>query len=155
MDRTSRIAIAERVLAMLDKDQIDYGDESWEADIGRFTDRERFELEKRKFFLERPQLIAFSADLPEPGDYYATEIAGKPILIVRGKDGQARAFLNACRHRGVKIAEGCGHAAGFTCPYHGWTYGIDGALTSVPSRMAFEESQLQGRGLIPLPVAEE
>ena len=62
----------------------------WEADIGRFVDQERFELEKQKFFLERPQLIALTADLPEPGDYYATEIAGKPILLVRGKDGKAR-----------------------------------------------------------------
>ena len=72
-----------------------------------------------KLFLERPQLIALSADLPNPGDYYATDIAGKPILIVRGKEGKAKAFLNACRHRGVKLAdEGCGHGQGFTCPYH-------------------------------------
>ncbi len=129
------------------------GEESWEADIGRFVDQERFEVEKKKLFLERPQLIALSADLPEPGDYYATDIAGRPILIVRGKDGVARAFLNACRHRGVKLAEGCGHGAGFTCPYHGWTYNTEGALISVPSRQSFDPSQL--RGLIALPTAEE
>jgi nitrite reductase/ring-hydroxylating ferredoxin subunit len=129
------------------------GEESWEADIGRFVDQERFEREKRMMFLERPQLIALSADLPEPGDYYATDIAGKPILIVRGKDGVARAFLNACRHRGVKLAEGCGHGAGFTCPYHGWTYNTEGALISVPSRQAFDPAQL--RGLVALPTAED
>jgi phenylpropionate dioxygenase-like ring-hydroxylating dioxygenase large terminal subunit len=155
MDRAARIAIAKRVLDMIDKDEVDYSDESWEADIGRFVDKERFELEKQKFFLERPQLIAYSADIPNPGDYYATEIVGRPILLTRGKDGKARAFLNACRHRGVKLAEGCGHAAGFTCPYHGWTFGIDGTLLSVPSRMAFEESQLKNRNLIELPLAEE
>lgn len=155
MDRAARIAIAKRVLGMLDTDELDFSDESWEADIGRFVDKERFEIEKQKFFLERPQLIAYTADLPDPGDYYATEIVGRPILLVRGKDGKARAFLNACRHRGVKIAEGCGHAAGFTCPYHGWTYGTDGSLSSVPSRMAFEESQLKDRNLIALPLAEE
>src|SRR5579884_3147751 len=139
MERAARIAIAKRILGMVEKDEVDYSDESWECDIGRFTDKERFEIEKQKFFLERPQLIAYTADIPEPGDYYATEIAGRPILLTRGKDGEARAFLNACRHRGVKLAEGCGHAKGFTCPYHGWTFGTDGALLSVPSPKAFEE----------------
>jgi len=155
MDRNARIAIAKRVLEMIDKDEVDFSDESWEVDIGRFVDKDRFELEKQKFFLERPQLIAYSADLPNPGDYYTTEIAGRPILLTRGKDGKAHAFLNACRHRGVKLAEGCGHAAGFTCPYHGWTFGNDGTLLSVPSRMAFEESQLKDRNLIALPIVEQ
>jgi len=155
MERTKRIAIAKRVLELVDQGVPEYGEESWEADIGRFVDKDRFELEKQKLFLERPQLIALSGDIPNPGDYYATDVAGRPILIVRGKDGKVRAFLNACRHRGVKLAEGCGHAAGFTCPYHGWTFGNDGTLLSVPSRSAFEESQLKDRNLIALPVVEE
>jgi phenylpropionate dioxygenase-like ring-hydroxylating dioxygenase large terminal subunit len=153
MDKAKRIAIAKDVLKLVESGQPEFGEESWEADIGRFIDKERFDLEKRKLFLERPQLIALTADLPNPGDYYATDIAGKPILIVRNKDGEAKAFLNACRHRGVKLAEGCGHGAGFTCRYHGWTYNTDGELISVPSRGAFEAAQL--RGLIALPIAEE
>ena len=152
MDKAKRIAIAKDVLKLVEQGQPEYGEESWEADIGRFIDKDRFELEKRKLFWERPQLIALTADLPNPGDYYATDIAGKPILIVRNKDGEAKAFLNACRHRGVKLAEGCGHGNGFTCPYHGWTYNTDGALISVPSRQSFEPEQL--RGLIALPIAE-
>jgi phenylpropionate dioxygenase-like ring-hydroxylating dioxygenase large terminal subunit len=153
MEKSERVAIAKHVLSLIENETPYMGDESWEADIGRFVDQERFDLEKRKLFLERPQLIALSADLPNPGDFYATDIAGKPILIVRNKDGQAQAFLNACRHRGVKLAEGCGHGQGFTCPYHGWTYNNDGELISVPSRSAFEPGQL--RGLIALPIAEE
>jgi phenylpropionate dioxygenase-like ring-hydroxylating dioxygenase large terminal subunit len=155
MERSERIAIAKQILGLIESEKPYYGDESWEVDVGRFIDKDRFELEKQKLFLERPQLIALSADIPNPGDYYATDIAGRPILLVRGKDGVARGFLNACRHRGVKLAEGCGHGAGFTCPYHGWTYSNDGALLSVPSRMAFEESQLKDRNLIALPTAEE
>ena len=155
MDREHRIAIAKQVLAMLETDEVQMGEESIEFDIGRFVDKDRFELEKEEFFRKRPQLIAFTADLPEPGDYYATQIAEKPILLVRGKDGKARAFLNACRHRGVKLAEGCGQGKGFTCPYHGWTYNNEGELISVPSRMAFDAEQLEGRGLIPLPIHEE
>ena len=155
MDRAMQLEITRKILAFNEKDEVEYGPESWETSIGRFTDPERFELEKQKFFLERPQLIAYSADIPNPGDYYATEIAGKPILLTRDKDGKAHAFLNACRHRGVKLAEGCGHAAGFTCPYHGWTYASDGKLLSVPSRASFEESQLKDRNLIALPTAED
>jgi nitrite reductase/ring-hydroxylating ferredoxin subunit len=153
MEKSGRIAIAKEIIALIESGEPYQGPESWEADIGRFIDKDRFELEKQKLFLERPQLIALSADIPNVGDYYATDIAGKPILITRGKDGKAKAFLNACRHRGVKLAEGCGHGAGFTCPYHGWTYNNDGDLISVPSRQSFEPGQL--RGLITLPTHEE
>src|SRR6201985_2457998 len=153
MDRAQRVAIAKRILDFHARDVDEMGEESWETDIGRFTDQARFELEKTEFFMKRPQLIAYTADFPEPGDYYATEIAGKPIILVRNKDGVAKAFLNACRHRGVKLAEGCGNAKGFTCPYHGWTFNNDGDLISVPSRSAFEPSPL--RDLIALPIHEE
>jgi nitrite reductase/ring-hydroxylating ferredoxin subunit len=152
MEKSERVAIAKRILDLIARDEPEYGEESWETDVDRFTDPDRFRVEKQKLFLERPQLIALTADLPDPGDYYATDIAGLPILIVRGKDGVARAFLNACRHRGVKLAEGCGHGTGFTCPYHGWSYDNEGALVGVPSRQAFEASQL--RGLIALPTVE-
>jgi phenylpropionate dioxygenase-like ring-hydroxylating dioxygenase large terminal subunit len=153
MEKSERIAIAKHILALIDSEKPYMGEEAWEADIGRFVDQDRFDLEKRKLFLERPQLIALSADIPNPGDYYATDIAERPILIVRGKDGVARGFLNACRHRGVKLAEGCGHAKGFTCPYHGWTFSTDGELISVPSRQAFDPEQM--RDLIALPTHEE
>jgi phenylpropionate dioxygenase-like ring-hydroxylating dioxygenase large terminal subunit len=145
MDRAQRVAIAKRILDFHARDVDEMGEESWETDIGRFTDQARFELEKQEFFMKRP----------EPGDYYATEIAGKPIILVRNKDGEAKAFLNACRHRGVKLAEGCGNAKGFTCPYHGWTYNNDGDLISVPSRSAFDAEQLEGRNLIELPLVEK
>jgi len=155
MDRAQRVAIAKRILDFNDRDIDEMGEESWETDIGRFTDKARFDLEKQEFFLKRPQLIAYSADFPENGDYYTTDIAGKPIILVRNKDGEAKAFLNACRHRGVKLAEGCGNAKGFTCPYHGWTYSNDGELISVPSRSAFDAEQLVNRGLIELPLVEK
>ncbi len=104
MEKAKRIAIAKDVLKLVEQGQPEMGEESWEADIGRFIDKDRFELEKQKLFLERPQLIALSADIPNPGDYYATDLAGKPIIITRNKDGKAQAFLNACRHRGVQLA---------------------------------------------------
>ena len=155
MDRAQRVAIAKRILDFHARDVDEMGEESWETDIGRFTDKARFELEKKEFFLKRPQLIAYTADFPEKGDYYATEIVNLPIILVRNKDGVAKAFLNACRHRGVKLAEGCGNAKGFTCPYHGWTFNNDGELISVPSRSAFDAEQLANRDLIELPLVEK
>ena len=154
MDRNARIAIARQVLAMIESNEIQTAEEpAVELDIGRFVDPVRFEKERQEFFLNRTQLLAFTGDVPEPGHYYATEVAGKPILIVRGKDGRVRAFLNACRHRGVQLAEGCGKASRFVCPYHAWTFALDGDLIGVPGRLAFDDLT-EGRGLIELPCEE-
>ncbi len=155
MERAERIAITKQLLEMIDRNETQYGDEpAWEADIGRFTDKERFLNEKEEFFLNHPQVVAYTADIPNNGDYYATEVAGKAILLTRGKDGKARAFLNACRHRGVQIADGCGHGHTFTCPYHAWTFNSHGDLIGVPSKDAFDDL-LEDRGLIALPIHEE
>jgi len=155
MERAARIKIAKQILEMIDNNEIQTAEEpAVELDIGRFVDPERFEKERQAFFLNRTQLLAFTADVPEPGDYYATEVAGRPILIVRGKDGVVRAFLNACRHRGVQLAEGCGKARAFVCPYHAWTFGLDGELVGVPGRAAFDDL-LKDRDLIQLPCKEE
>lgn len=154
MNRVETITTATKILAMIDGGTEELGPISWEADIGRFIDQGRFEHEKQKLFLERPQLIAMSADLPEPDSYYAVEIAGKPILLTRDKNGVAHAFLNACRHRGVQLAEGCGHASRFTCPYHAWTFAVDGQLLGVPQREVFDADQLADRNLIALPICE-
>ncbi|TZG26038.1 aromatic ring-hydroxylating oxygenase subunit alpha [Sphingomonas montanisoli] len=154
MQREARIRIARELLDMIDNHVIQTADEpAVELDIGRFTDPVRFEKEKQELFLNRTQLLAFSADVPEAGSYYATEVAGRPILIVRGKDEKVRAFLNACRHRGVQLAEGCGKARAFVCPYHAWTFGLDGALVGVPGRVAFDDL-LEHRDLIELQCVE-
>lgn len=154
MERNARIAIARQILKMVESNEVQTAEEpAVELDVGRFIDPVRFAREKEAFFLNRTQLLAYSADVPERGDYYATEVAGKPILIVRGKDGTVRAFLNACRHRGVQIAEGCGNAKAFVCPYHAWTFALNGDLIGVPGRAAFDDL-LANRGLIELPCAE-
>ena len=68
-------------------------------------------------------------ELPNPGDFTTMRIAGEPIIVARAQDGQLHAFYNMCVHRGVEVAEGCGHTRVFRCPYHGWTYDLDGRLT--------------------------
>jgi len=81
-------------------------------------------------FRRQPTLFCPSAALPDPGSYLARDAAGTALLAVRGRDGRVRVFRNACRHRGVQVAEGEGCRTAFVCPYHQWVYGLDGCLRS-------------------------
>lgn len=83
--------------------------------------------------------VARTADLPHPGDHLVGQVPSsastsglREVLVVRGDDGQLRAFDNVCVHRGSPLATGCGTAARLTCPYHGWTYRLDGQLIGAP-----------------------
>lgn len=102
-----------------------------------YTSPERFEAEKRRIFRRVPLVLAASCELSEPGGYKTLEVAGVPVLLVRDRQGRAHALLNACPHRGAAVASGCGTAARFTCPYHGWTFAQDGALIGVASPADF------------------
>ena len=94
--------------------------------VAAYSDAARAQLERDRLFRGQPLFMGLSCRLPNPGDYLAEEIAGVPVLLVRGSDRVLRAFANICRHRGAPVASGCGHARVFACPYHGWTYGLDG-----------------------------
>ncbi len=77
--------------------------------------------------------IAFEHDVAQPGDIYPVTAAGQPLIVVRGHDGQVRVFHNACRHRGTKLLEQpCTNRRKIICPYHAWTYGLDGSLIATP-----------------------
>ena len=90
------------------------------------------------------------AALPEPGSYVARNAAGVPIVVVRDLDGTIRAFRNACRHRGMQLAEGSGHTKLFRCTYHGWAYRLDGRLEYVPHDHGFPNLDKDGNGLVPV-----
>jgi phenylpropionate dioxygenase-like ring-hydroxylating dioxygenase large terminal subunit len=91
-----------------------------------------------------------SAALPEAGSYLARTAAGTPLLAVRGDDGAVRVFRNACRHRGTELVSGAGCKKALACRYHGWTYGLDGALRHVPHEDAFPGLERASRGLVPV-----
>ena len=100
-------------------------------------------------------MLAPSCELREPGRFKAMEVAGVPVLLARGEDGVARAFLNVCTHRGAVVADGSGAAARFVCPYHGWTFDGQGALVGVASRRDFGEVDQAAKGLRRLPLLEK
>ncbi len=88
--------------------------------------------------------------IPNPGDYFTLDFTGVPLLIARGKDGAVRAFANSCRHRGAKIVEGEGNCRAFKCPYHGWAYGLDGALLAVPGMKETVDFEAARYPLVPV-----
>ena len=152
-----RVLQVGRRLAELNREKrFDSVDHGIEADTARYVDPDRWVLEKTRIFGREPQLVGLGADIPEPGDYWAFDLAGRPVVVVRGADGVARGFINACRHRGTAFAYGRGKSGGrFMCPYHHWVYDTAGKLTGVPERAAFADCKLETRNLMALPLAEK
>jgi phenylpropionate dioxygenase-like ring-hydroxylating dioxygenase large terminal subunit len=118
-----------------------------------YADTAQYRKEIEEIFLKVPLLVALSCDVREPGEFLAYDIAARPIVVMRGDDGQVRTFLNVCRHRGARLTdEHCGTARRLTCPYHAWTYDSQGALVGVPGKDSFGE--VGATGLVELPTEE-
>ena len=99
------------------------------------------DAERRLLFARSWSLVATSDELGGPGDYVTATVAGIPVLVVRGADGALHAFHNLCRHRGLTLVEGAGRLGRhLTCPYHQWSFALDGSLVRVPQ----EEEQFDG-----------
>ncbi len=125
---------------------------------GVYIDDARFAAEREHLFLGQPIVAGLTGDIPHPGDHLVFDAAGPSIIVSRGKDGEARAFLNMCTHRGAKLIEAVephsGHAARLTCPFHAWTFDTGGKLIGQPSKSAFAGCEIGARNLIELPCAE-
>ena len=117
-----------------------------------YRDPEFFELEKQHIFRTSWHLVCHQNDIPATGDYHTFEILGESVVAVRGDDGQIRSFHNVCRHRASRLLDGpkgqCGRR--ITCPYHAWTYSLDGRLIGVPFKETFRDFDPQKSGLAAL-----
>jgi phenylpropionate dioxygenase-like ring-hydroxylating dioxygenase large terminal subunit len=146
-------SVVQRILDHIDRGATDESESCWREPVANYRSPERFAAELA-LLRRTPTPFCPSAALPQSGSYVAQSAAGTPVLAVRGADGLARAFRNACRHRGMLLAEGPGCAKAFVCRYHGWTYGLDGALRHVPHERGFPGLDRLARGLAPLPTLE-
>jgi phenylpropionate dioxygenase-like ring-hydroxylating dioxygenase large terminal subunit len=148
-------AVAQRVLAHIRGGTTDLGDDAlWREPVSHYRSPERLRDEIQRGLRRTPTPFCPTAALPEAGSFLAREAAGTPLLAVRGDDGRVRAFRNACRHRGTQLASGTGCTRAFACPYHAWTYGLDGALRHLPHEHGFPGLDKAQHGLVPV-AAEE
>jgi choline monooxygenase len=118
-------------------------------------DRDLFDLEMIRVFARSWIWLGDTEDLRDPGDYVTGRIGLQPVIVIKQEDGSVRGFLNNCRHRAAGLAyEPAGSCRALACPYHSWTYGIDGRLLSIPDmdRMYGPGFPMQDYGLVPIRV---
>ena len=147
-------AVFERVFNHIDNSTTDLGVRVWREPADNYYSQERFDAEIA--MLKRlPVAYCPSAALPDKGSYIARSSAGTPLVVVRGLDGVVRAFINACRHRGMQVASGSGCSRAFVCPYHAWTYNLEGNLKHIPGQEGFPGVDPEQHGLVEVSAREK
>ncbi|MEX2048597.1 MAG: aromatic ring-hydroxylating dioxygenase subunit alpha [Gemmatimonadota bacterium] len=115
-----------------------------------YTDPAVLQLEQERIFRRSWQYVGHADEVAEPGSFSATRAAHVPVVLVRDEEGMLRAFLNVCRHRGSIVCDGSGKRTTLQCPYHAWTYGLDGKLLSAPRAGREGGIDTDELGLVPL-----
>ena len=115
-----------------------------------YTSEEFYRREVETIFMKEWNFLGRVERIPNPGDYFTVDYVGVPLVIVRDKEGRVRAFANTCQHRGSAIVDGEGKCKVFVCPYHGWTYGLDGKLRNVSGMEEAENFDKSEIGLKPV-----
>jgi phenylpropionate dioxygenase-like ring-hydroxylating dioxygenase large terminal subunit len=153
-DRSVLTADARRMLERLGSGTVSQAPAATTRPATIYTDEALFAREKAQLFRRAPLLLAASCELRNPGDCKVMDVAGVPLLLVRGQDGVVRTFLNACTHRGARLMRECGHAARLTCPYHAWSFRLDGSLLGIAARDAFGDVDAEAARLVRFPTTE-
>jgi phenylpropionate dioxygenase-like ring-hydroxylating dioxygenase large terminal subunit len=147
--------VAEKLLEFVEERTTDQTGETLSVSASAYLDSEQWQKEIDLIFKRLPLMLALSIEMPAHGDYKAMEPMGVPVLMARGSDGIARAFLNVCRHRAMKLLDpGSGNCSRFSCLYHGWTYSNDGRLLGIAEASTFGEVDKRVLGLTELPCQE-
>jgi len=115
-----------------------------------YTAEAWYRAEVERIFLREWLLVGRAEQIPDPGDYMTEAIVGETVLLVRGRDALIRAFSPSCRHRGTKIVSGHGNCRAFVCPYHRWTYALDGELVGTPDMDPPKNFDKSKYGLLPI-----
>lgn len=153
VDRDQLIDLTRRALKLARDNTTDLAPSERRVPAESYTSAERHAADLA-MLTAAPQLVGYTSELPRPGTYCTKTVLGRSILVTRAADGQVRAFDNVCLHRQSRIADGCGSARRLACPYHSWTYELDGRLVGVPGKEGFPELAGATAGLTELPAAE-
>ncbi|MDB4077354.1 aromatic ring-hydroxylating dioxygenase subunit alpha [bacterium] len=146
--------VIERIFSHIDNGTTDLGDTVWQEPVTHYQSQQRFDAEIA--LLKRlPVPYCPSVALPEKGSYIARTASGTPLVVVRGLDGEVRAFINACRHRGMQVAKGSGCSRAFVCPYHAWIYNLEGDLKHIPGQEGFPGINPEEHGLVEVSAQEK
>jgi phenylpropionate dioxygenase-like ring-hydroxylating dioxygenase large terminal subunit len=156
MKHSTQVRLIHEIFDAIDRGTPPMADRFTRNDTSAYTSPERAAREREVLFRQHPIVAGFSSQIPNAGDYLAEDLAPVPIVVVRSASGDLRAFINICRHRGARLVAGCGTGAKrFSCPYHGWSYDLDGRLVAIPDDYGFEGLDRAASGLVPIPVAEK
>lgn len=124
-----------------------------------YTDQKTFDAERERIFFRVWNFVCHESELPNPGDFITTIVAGQPIIVCRNRNGEVGAFYNTCRHRAAQVVfEKSGNKRNFTCLYHLWVYDLDGRLLNAPEAEAYKTSYCpagldrENTGLVPVRV---
>ena len=147
-----------KLVALIRDDRTDMAPAPLALHTSIYTGRRRHAAEMAEIFRKQPIVVGLSGDIRAPGDVMVFDQLGPSILIMRGKDGQARAFLNMCTHRAARLIERCepwrGHSPRVVCPFHAWTFDTAGTLVGQPGKAGFANCDIGSRNLVELPCAE-
>ncbi|WP_037074700.1 aromatic ring-hydroxylating oxygenase subunit alpha [Pseudonocardia spinosispora] len=147
-------ALTHRILDHVAAGTTDLADETWREPVEHYRCPDRLRQETELVLRRRFVAYCPSVALPRAGSYIARTAAGTPLVVLRDREGQVRAFRNACRHRGAALVAGCGTATSLVCPYHGWVYRLDGALRHVADDHGFPGLDRATHGLVPVTAVE-
>lgn len=154
MDRIALDTIVKEVEGYIENDTTRLWAKEVQQKAGSYTDASWLEKE-RALLRTKPVIVGHSGKIKSRGDFFTHDATGMPIIIVRQADGSVRALLNVCSHRGARVCtKQQGNGRAFVCPYHAWTYQIDGSLRGIPREEGFPNVDKSMHGMQELPVEE-
>ncbi len=155
MQHDLQVSIIKELMRQLDKGKNNDAGVQYRMPTSSYVCPDLADKEWTTLFRQHPQMIGLSGDLPEPGSFFTIDDFGVSVLATRDKQGQFHAFVNACRHRGARVAtEAQGKRSVFVCPFHSWSYTCKGDLVGVPQMDQFGEIDKADYGLLALPAIE-
>lgn len=155
LDSSTQKRLMDEIATIIRTKRTTISDDVMIMSTAAYKDPERQKKERELLFRRHPIVVALSMKLKEPGDFITEDVAGMPIIVVRGQDGVVRTFLNACRHRGNKLTEqASGNKKLFVCGYHAWSFDNKGVCRSVCDEAAFKEVDKSMFGLRGFPTEE-